>query len=413
MKKILCPMLMVLLLTAAPALAVLDAMGPVDPVNGFPVWLQDQNGRAVELCLNPNFCLFDPPIAGNVLSETIGFGPEAFWWSAEAALGVNPSVDCPTCGGALLVLAAEAAWVNEVPVAGEQFAFGRVRIRVDTPVAGDYLVIEPFGTHEFLNVPAGVRGISFSSDIGGISPDFAPILGSDIGPFLMAVDPPPPDGYLGNPFVDQTITGSPTGDNVFRVIGPAGADLDGLGNNVIETTAFGVQGKIFTGIVNAPLVVKRATYSRQAGAGGLIEATVIAESVAGARVTADFNPGPTRKLPHLGSGMFGQHFDASNTFGIPSTVLVRATLAPRAPLGIFVDLADEVVITEAVYDLSDRMLTVRATSSDEMNPPTLTVPGYGRVINGMLQKSPVFPPAEVTVNSTAGGSAKRVVQIVH
>lgn len=39
---------------AQPALAVLDSVGPVDPVHGYPQWYMDRNGLALELCVNSN-----------------------------------------------------------------------------------------------------------------------------------------------------------------------------------------------------------------------------------------------------------------------------------------------------------------------------------------------------------------------
>ena len=72
--------------------------GPVDPTdpldpnyNGFPSFLQDSEGLALEICLdsitgdgNPPFCFFDPPDPANPFSVQVGWGPEAFWWLASA-----------------------------------------------------------------------------------------------------------------------------------------------------------------------------------------------------------------------------------------------------------------------------------------------------------------------------------------
>jgi hypothetical protein len=70
--------------------------GPQNPKNAFPLWLTDANGVSLELCLTgpgggtgtagppPDYCFFDPVMAGNALSAQIGFGAEAFWWLAAA-----------------------------------------------------------------------------------------------------------------------------------------------------------------------------------------------------------------------------------------------------------------------------------------------------------------------------------------
>ena len=48
-------------------------------------------------------------------------------------------------GQALLVMAVEAAFANENPVAGDEFNFGRVRMRIDASLPGTYKVTYPFG----------------------------------------------------------------------------------------------------------------------------------------------------------------------------------------------------------------------------------------------------------------------------
>lgn len=63
--------------------AALAAVGPVSPQNGFPLWYQDTNGLALELCLDGDGalgpCLFDPVDPANPYSVQIGFGDEAFY----------------------------------------------------------------------------------------------------------------------------------------------------------------------------------------------------------------------------------------------------------------------------------------------------------------------------------------------
>ena len=48
-----------------PAGAALQGFGPVDAVNGFPIWYQDSNLLKLGLCVDNNaFCLFDPVESG-------------------------------------------------------------------------------------------------------------------------------------------------------------------------------------------------------------------------------------------------------------------------------------------------------------------------------------------------------------
>jgi hypothetical protein len=395
-------------------------MGPINPVNGFPHWWQDGNGLALEMCLDDNgLCIFDPVEAGNTLSEQIGFGAEGFWFLAGTSIGIAADpVTLPTGGSALLDMAMEAAWLNETPVAGEQFPFNRLRIRIDTPCAGTYTVEHPYGTEVFAGVPAGVRGINLSRDIGAPAPNFSTALSGSVGPFITALNPAPPAGYIGDPGIDQTITGSPVAQNYFRVIGPAGCDLDGVGGNDIMTPNFSVMGKVFTGVLNTPLTVDRSTYTRESGPGGETHGIVVATApaTAGTRVTAHFGAGGNRKLSRIpgNPGQYGLHIHGPSSFIPRETVRVTATSPGNAPTTLISTLADVVTITEATHDLSVRRLTVRATSSDGVNPPTLTVPGTGTLRGGVLVKNGVIvPPLTVTVESSSGGSATAPVTILH
>jgi hypothetical protein len=253
---------------AAGSQAALQAVGPVDPVNGFPVWYQDTNGVTLGLCLDPVNCLPDPVDPANPFSVQIGFGGEAFWWGADALLDVAPGGALPTGGGALLVLAVEAAFLgitdpNAGAVDGEQMSFSRLRIRIDAPVAGTYTVTHPYGLEVFNVVTPGIRAINDNlaathvsgnlltiGDIGCVAApcDFTLALAGGIGPYLTAVAPPPPAGFLGSVAAAQTVTGSPNGTNLFRVEGPAGSNLGGPGIDVIETDLFAVQGRFFSNV---------------------------------------------------------------------------------------------------------------------------------------------------------------------
>ena len=95
-------------------------------------------------------------------------------------------------------MALECAFTTGDAVPGEQITFARIRIRIDTPVAGTYTVFYPYGTKTFAGVPAGLRGINDTFDIGiGAPGDFTGALGGQIGPFLRQVTGAPP-GYLGD-----------------------------------------------------------------------------------------------------------------------------------------------------------------------------------------------------------------------
>src|SRR5690606_10052375 len=109
-------------------------------------------------------------------------------------------------GKALLVLALEATFGgDESVVNGQQISFGRIRVRVDVPVAGTYTVTHPYGTLVFENVTVE-DGINYTADIGAsnflyVEKGFAGALQSPIGPFLTWPD------YLTNPALVDNITG--------------------------------------------------------------------------------------------------------------------------------------------------------------------------------------------------------------
>ena len=203
-KLVLIAVLLVLMLAPA-AFGALTAVGPVTPdafgnpleppwsagFNGFPVWYRDSLGQTVTLTVPPSpLSIPDPVIPGNLFSEHIGFGSEAMYWHSSATMPIGT-------GTADLGMFVEAAFGAGDATPGDQITFARLRFRIDTPVAGDYTVIYPYGTRIFRNVAAGRRAINVTIDVGVGSPgDFTGALAGDIGPFLKQVGAPP--GTLGD-----------------------------------------------------------------------------------------------------------------------------------------------------------------------------------------------------------------------
>ncbi len=228
------------------------AVGPIDPRHGFPVTYTDLSGTTVELCLyhapsptggGGTLCLSptpDPTRPASLTDTAVNFPDEAFWWSGEASIDAG-NVD------ARLVLAQEAAFLNELPAVGDQVAFGRLRIRLrgNNVVPGAwYRFTHPFGVDE-IQVEAGGDDISATGDVGCFSKpcDFTATFTSRISHFLRCVSPAPPAGYLGDPNTECTVTGSPTGTNLFRVArisGPRGTVVETLG----QTNQFAISGKL-------------------------------------------------------------------------------------------------------------------------------------------------------------------------
>lgn len=253
----------------SPSWAALQAVGPVSGPHGFPLYYTDSNNLSLELCLDEGWCFFDPVDPADQNQLDLGIGGEVFWWMGDA---VAPVASVPT-GRAVLVLGIEGTFGGAGAVVnGQQISFGRVRVRVDVPVDGNYTVTHPFGTLVFDNVTAA-DGINYTADIGAanftdVAAGFAGTLQSKIGPFLTWPDyqndptlqatAPVLDGqgnpvldpqgnpvtevvarYIGNLNIPHVVTGSPLGNNFFRVTGPTGV--------IAETDLFGVMGKVYGG----------------------------------------------------------------------------------------------------------------------------------------------------------------------
>ncbi len=199
--------------------------GPMSLQTGFPLWYEDEAGNRMEICLNPA-CIPEPVTIGDSFSEQIGFGAEAFFWTAGALVpaGATPP------GLVLVEFAMEAAWAAEVPNKGDWFPFTRIRIRLDTDLPGDYTIAHPFGTVGPINVPAAnaLRGVNVSLDIpAGAPPGFEilPDPGNVPSEFFAAGGVPfvPGEVFIGV----GPLTASPT---LLRtdvlITGPAGSALN-------------------------------------------------------------------------------------------------------------------------------------------------------------------------------------------
>jgi len=369
--------------------AALTGKGLIHPINKFPTWFSDSNGVTLQMCLEGDgtsgLCFFDPVIPGNETSETTGFGAEGFWWTADATLDM--------AGGqqAILVLALEAAYGAGDPAPNDQFAFGRVRIRVDIPTDGEYKIWHPYLNEEdgcqpeVYNATAGRRSINVTRDTGGAAP-FETMLSGEIGPFLIwdeAIAPPAPVGYVGDPGIPHEVTGGHCGINYFKIEGPVGVNLDGSGQNFVETNLFSVQGKI-NDEANTPPGIEpvRTTYFRRTNNGN-------------GKTTARINSwvkAPITATVELGGIVQGNQngpmaFDGDNTFykranlnptngtNVPDQVTITATSSG----GNFqtvqdVKVVDDVKISLATWTAATGAIKVVAFSSDKIAPSVGAIP---------------------------------------
>jgi hypothetical protein len=266
---------------------VYDSAAPVtDPPEstagyafGFPIWYEDQDGLQLTICPAADpMCIGDPIDFSDPVQVAFNTGGESFWWSADAQINADVAGDLifngegtlPQGFDAELGLALESTFGGAHDIFdGNQIGFGRVRVRIDAPVAGDYTIIHPYGVLGFNVSPAeaadtgGKRAINYTADIGIINPSdpdgaFVGALYGDIGPYFLTWPEYATDERLKKPFInDEELTVQYVGDpaiahgvvgstffygaeevpaNYFRVIGP-GFD--------VLTPLFSIQGKVF------------------------------------------------------------------------------------------------------------------------------------------------------------------------
>ena len=426
-------------LLAGSVQAALNAVdpGPYTDANGnFAAWYQDTHGRALELCLSkavssrtggattpPSYMCSLLPSEFFDDTQTIAFPSnfpdEAFWFTADAFIQQD-GVDLA------YISALEAAFNGGEPKVGDQTSFARIRIRVTVPTPGIYTVTHPYGVEVF-DVPAG-GDINMTRDIGIAAPGvYTGAITGDIGPFLRGAGGPyieqNPDTFvmetfIGDPNLEEPVTGSPFGTNYVRIEGP-GIDL--------RTDNFAVSGKLSTVILPTPLVVDRATYSRSAGSAQQ-DVFALAPPPTGTARFADSAGVDTRMSEVNGWGAwYGQ--STTSPAALPTTVTVTAdnsaAIPTSTPTTTASPLTDLVVIRRAEYVQTGTgvgQLTVEATSSDETTLPALTLTHEdGTPIGTLAGDGPVktlttavnpFPPARIIVTSANGGSDSEDVLLI-
>ncbi|MDD1005246.1 hypothetical protein [Pseudomonas sp. TNT2022 ID642] len=423
------------------------ALFAVDPgpytvaTGGFASWYQDTHGRTLDLCLSkalssrvpstpgaPSYMCSLLPTPGvfddaQPIVFPTNFPDEAFWFTGETAL-----VDAARGIDLGYVSAIEAAFAAEEPVEGDQVSFARIRIRVDVPTAGTYVITHPYGVDVFNIDTPGRRAINMTRDIGiGTPKTYDGALKGDIGPFLRSVNGPytetnPLTGaaeqFVGDPNLNEAVTGSPFNTNYVRIEGPNGLDL--------RTNVFAVSGKLSTVVRPTPMITQRSTYSRKAGDSAPVaqqDVFVLAPPAPGTAAVTSSTPVLNMTEANSTGSWYAQ---SSVNPTLPTTLQVTAdnhlAIASSTPTTLPMSLTDLVVIQSAQYSLSSGQLTVVASTSDETSPPVLTATsGSGAAIgalsgDGALKSlatgiSPI-PPAKVRVTSSNGGSDTEEVVIV-
>ncbi|AOE87532.1 hypothetical protein [Pseudomonas sp. TCU-HL1] len=422
--------------------------GPYNPdIGSFAAWYQDTHGRTLDLCLSkaqstrvpgapgaPSYMcslLPEPGVYDDAqpLVFPTNFPPEAFWFTADAAITDATSGIDLSYGAAI-----EAAFAVEEPAEGDQISFARIRIRVDVPTIGTYTVTHPYGVEVF-EVTAddfgtdGGGAINMTRDIGiGAPKTYTGALGGDIGPFLRSVNGPylevnpetsATERFIGDPNLAEAVTGSPFNTNYLRIQGPDGIDL--------RTNLFTVSGKLSDVVRPTPVIVQRSTYSRSAGEAGASaqqDVFVMAPPPSG---TASYEDSADAAVAMTEANATGNWYgqSASNPT-LPASVSITAdnsvAIPESTPTTLAAPLVDLVQIQRAEYSLSSGQLTVVASSSDETSPPALTATASSGAAIGALSGDGAIkslttgitptPPAKVTVTSGGGGSDTEEVVIL-
>ena len=233
--------------------------------------------------------------------------------------------------------------------------------------------------------------------------------------------------------------------NIFRIeVVPAGSATPVV---LFETFDFSVRGRLFTNTIPGRVTVDRASYARNA-AGLKVDVFANAfETVAGRIPASPAVPAITPQLSFFDApcggtvdpitGTVSPPFTAPTVLGAIETQMVNRTdsrfwaqahpaalpaevcvkdAAARDANGVITPaffpkvVADEVTITQALFNPDTNILTVTAQSSDETVPPTLSLPLTGAIdtlspATWALSLTPNgAPPDKVTVLSSAHGS---------
>lgn len=408
------------------ATAGLQDVGPVDPVTGYPVWYRDGDGVALQLCLSDALnadglpmCL-DPASPDGIFPGSRG--DENFWFLADAGIELPANPDHAFEGGrARLGLAVEAAY-SVAMQRGDEVAFARFRVVMDAPVPGPYRIVFPFGERTLVAEQAGPRAIVHTEDIGIAPGFFEGALNGAIGPFLqwdsdhdrlvIVRAGRPTEYYIGDPNVEHTVTGSPYGTNYFRIEGPLGSNLDGQGNDFVQTPLFALLGQKYTVPIPRTLAVHRAVYATD---GANLQLSVFAETEPASNLVLSGDGVPTLTLQSAPGGReyFGQ---ATYTTATPPATVTLTNRSDDPPASMVVPVTDAVKVTAASYSFG--VLHVEACTSD-LTPggPTLSVLGVELApvgANGCTSGDlpmPV-PPYRIAVESSKRGAALAFVDVI-
>lgn len=417
------------------ARADLALIGPVDPVTGFPAFVQDANNVQIGPCdrieedplepgVNAAPCpgteldvLADPPgfVQGNIAEFT--------YYRTEANI-VNP-----TPGVKRFRLRIEVQG-GVIPPESINNAVRLVMTFNPGAQQGIYTIFSPFGVEEVVVGPGEIASKLDTELAGGVLaqvPNFDPARGGNVMCFwdhTFPIDPILVDGQQfisdgvfegalapvpGNPNCPQTAANgiADGGDLEFHVLYPDNTTLVG-------TDQFSVEGKL---VDQAGIVVDRANYLRFGTLASPVAAVNLwVSSVAGATIlvtpgTAQLAAGPQAMAEDVndpGHYYLRQLLVPSTLALPPDAVNNPVTLTVN---GQAVQLVDELRIVQANQDITADTIAIVASSSDFLAQQTGNLVLTATDENGspiplsgpVVPVPPDIPIREVTVNSAAGG----------
>jgi K319-like protein len=353
--------------------------GPINPDNGFPDWYRDSRGNEVEPCLQAADPMCNAPEVPDPDQATTfpdNFPGEFFYWLGEASMTANGD------NAFLAEFAVEGTFAAEVPRFPDQMVFTRTRYRVRGGVLpdSDYTITSPYGV-DVVHTDADQTEFFVTEDVGATAGAFGQLFAGQVGPFLKW-DADKPAGYLGDPTVPHTVTGSRLGTNYVKVEGPG---IGGTNNpnpcpgldaatspDCIYTDLFSIMGKEST---RGGVDVARATYSRATN--GASQLDVLAESKADKDIVVrDTALGTARRFSSTPlAGEEGRYFAHVNTTSVPDRVeVLNRSDIPQTVKSVGVT---DLVTGAAKYDADAHKLTVTAESSDKNAPGGFTAVGFG------------------------------------
>jgi hypothetical protein len=232
--------------------------------------------------------------------------------------------------------------------------------------------------------------------------------------------------------VTHTVTGSPTGNNLFQIVGPAGSNI-GVGSpnecgnpgvpappanvsaaDCIATAQFSVAGKLST---LGGVAVSRAVYS--ADTAGHKTLDVFATSKPGQTVSLSGAGFASTVMAASGDGDYFAHVvpDAGPTPFKAGDKVTVTNSSDAPPSTNTATVVDAVTGAQATWDGATKQLTISGASSDQSATPapTLTASWDGNAAGTALApdattgtptltRATPAPPATVTITSSEGGA---------